>query len=182
MGQSSTNRKECKNSWPLICTKEVSRKVCPFLFPDTPITYSLWLLRFPILWVKTEKVVPYLAYFSGYVKTFWPYPYYWKPSKPIGTNLSSVSEDQQLFPEFCSWGRLGYEMHKKKKALSLGGGGIRVHVPPYRLYYLGRLRDFSPVPVGPLVSSFHLVCSPLIFLRKYPACHPTQNQSALLSF
>ena len=71
---------------------------------------------------------------------------------------------------------------KKKKALSLGGGGIRVHVPPYRLYYLGRLRDFSPVPVGPLVSSFHLVCGPLIILRKYPACHPTQNQSALLSF
>ena len=100
--------------------------MCPFLFPDTPITYSLWLLRFPILWVKTEKVVPYLTYFSGYVKTFWPYPYYWKPNKPIGTNHSSVSEDQQLFSEFCSWGRLGYEMHKKKKRLRPSGEEVSV--------------------------------------------------------
>lgn len=69
-----------------------------------------------------------------------------------------------------------------KKGLSLGGGGIHVHVPPYRLYYIGRWQDFSLVPVRPLVSNFHLVCGPLIVLRKYPACHPTQNQSALVSF
>lgn len=31
-----------------------------------------------------------------------------------------MSEDQQLFSEFCSWGRLGYEMHKKKRLCPSG--------------------------------------------------------------
>ena len=30
------------------------------------------------------------AYFSGCVQAFWPYPYYWKPNKPIGTNHSLI--------------------------------------------------------------------------------------------
>ena len=32
--------------------------MCPCLFPDTPITYFLCLLRLLILWVKTERVAP----------------------------------------------------------------------------------------------------------------------------
>ena len=57
-GQSGTNRKGCRNNWPLMLHKIGSKKVCPCLFLDTPITYSLWLLRLPILWVKTENFAP----------------------------------------------------------------------------------------------------------------------------
>lgn len=38
--------------------KRGPRKVCPCLFLDTPITYFLQLLRFPVLWVKTKKAGP----------------------------------------------------------------------------------------------------------------------------
>ena len=57
MGQSGTNRNKCKNSWPLALHKWAPEK-CACFFPDNPITYYLWLLRFSILWVKTEKVAP----------------------------------------------------------------------------------------------------------------------------
>ena len=56
MGQSGTNRKGCKNNRPLMLHKRGSRKVCPNFFRDTPITYSLWFLRFPVPWVKTERL------------------------------------------------------------------------------------------------------------------------------
>ena len=66
-GGSGTNRKGCKNNRPLMLHKRGSRKVCPDFFPDTLITYSVWFLRFPVLWVKTERLHQCLSetLFSG---------------------------------------------------------------------------------------------------------------------
>ena len=35
--QAVTNRKESKNSWPLMLHKRVSKKLCPCIFPTTPL-------------------------------------------------------------------------------------------------------------------------------------------------
>ena len=63
--------------------------------------------RLPLWWSLSGQShcnhLGHLHISLGVFSLFWPYPYYWKPNKPIGTNNSLTSEDQQLLSEFCTW-------------------------------------------------------------------------------
>ena len=117
---------------------------------------SLWMTLFPLLLVSEgSKPLPSFgpfAYFSGCIQPFWPYPYYWKPNKPIGTNHSLDWGTAVAFWILCLMSGADWAMKCiAKRTFPLGKEGstfIYFLKPP--LISLGRLKDFCPVAIGPL--------------------------------